>query len=238
MIRWICKVAPILALVQLFTTAAIFTNTVNALAAEPPFVICDKQRYALCAAADCFVYNGLAYCKCDVLHGDSISLQLSYTTPAGETQNICDVNQQGTHSGYMMSTFSLPAGVEKGGDSAVYTCPGTANAGSGVAATVASVSKAAEESGFPVSRLSLRFPRLCAPAQFQPTRRRAAPTVSDTRSSARIIRRRRSVAAVMRTRVPRAACPLRPPMAPCSRSEPRLARRLSSRSSSTDRCRP
>jgi hypothetical protein len=137
MIRWICKVAPILALVQLFTTAAIFTNTVNALAAEPPFVICDKQRYALCAAADCFVYNGLAYCKCDVLHGDSISLQLSYTTPAGETQNICDVNQQGTHSGYMMSTFSLPAGVEKGGDSAVYTCPGTANAGSGVAAPVA-----------------------------------------------------------------------------------------------------
>jgi hypothetical protein len=123
MIRWICKVAPILALVQLFTTAAIFTNTVNALAAEPPFVICDKQRYALCAAADCFVYNGLAYCKCDVLHGDSISLQLSYTTPAGETQN--------------MSTFSLPAGVEKGGDSAVYTCPGTANAGSGVAAPVA-----------------------------------------------------------------------------------------------------
>jgi hypothetical protein len=135
MIRLMYKVAPVLALIQLLTLGAALANSAN-LGAEPPFVICAKQRYALCAAADCFVYNGLAYCKCDVEHGDSISLQLSYTSPAGD-QNICDVNRQGMHSGYMISTFSLPAGVENGGTAAVYTCPGTDNAGSGVAAPVA-----------------------------------------------------------------------------------------------------
>src|SRR5213593_4323182 len=71
---------------------------------EPPFVICENQRYALCAAASCFVYNGVAYCQCDVLKGDSISLQ--------------------------------PDAV-KGGSGAVYTCPGMANAGSGMPAPVA-----------------------------------------------------------------------------------------------------
>jgi hypothetical protein len=33
---------------------------------------------------------------------------------AGE-RNVCDVNQQGKKNGYMMSTFSLPNDVKKGG---------------------------------------------------------------------------------------------------------------------------
>ena len=28
--------------------------------------------------ASCSVYDGVAYCKCDILKGDSISLQLSF----------------------------------------------------------------------------------------------------------------------------------------------------------------
>jgi hypothetical protein len=103
----------------------------------PPFVTCPHQRYALCAAADCFVYNGVAYCKRDISHGDSISLQLDYTSPTGEDQNVCDANQQGRANGYMVSTFSLPNQVKKGGTEAIYTCPGSANAGSGVSAPVA-----------------------------------------------------------------------------------------------------
>jgi len=99
-------------------------------------VICADQRNALCAEASCFVYNGLAYCECDILEGNSISLQLSYSGPAGE-QNVCDVNQQGKTNGYMVSTFSLPKNVEKGGNAAVYTCPGSADAGGGVSAPVA-----------------------------------------------------------------------------------------------------
>jgi hypothetical protein len=102
---------------------------------EPPFVVWEDQRYALCTAASCFVYNGVAYCQCDIEKGDSISLQLSFTTSTGE-ENVCDVNAQGRTNGFMVSTFSLPPAVLKGGPSAVYTCPGTANAGSGVSAQV------------------------------------------------------------------------------------------------------
>jgi hypothetical protein len=103
---------------------------------DPPFVICEHQRYALCAEAACFVYNGVAYCKCDIMRGDSISLQLSYSSTAGE-QNVCDVNRQGRTNGYMISTFSLPTNVIKGGSAAVYTCPGSADVGSGVIAPIA-----------------------------------------------------------------------------------------------------
>jgi len=34
--------------------------------------------HALCAVASCFVFNGLAYCKCDVAQGDSISLPFEF----------------------------------------------------------------------------------------------------------------------------------------------------------------
>jgi len=103
---------------------------------EPPFVICQNQRYALCAAASCFVYDDVASCECDILKGNSISLQLSYSTPAGE-RNVCDVNLQGIKNGFMVSTFSLPTQLTKNGNEALYTCPGSANAGSGVEAPVA-----------------------------------------------------------------------------------------------------
>ena len=106
------------------------------LAPEPPFVVCQNQTYALCAAASCFIYNLVAYCQCDVMKGDSISLQLAFSTATGE-ENVCDVNAQGKTNGFMVSTFSLPAEVVKGGSEAVYTCPGPHNAGSGLPAPVA-----------------------------------------------------------------------------------------------------
>src|SRR5437870_2897945 len=109
--RWIFKAASFLVTVQLFAM-------VSAFGAEPPFVICRNQQYALCAEASCFVYSGLAYCECDILKGDSISLQLSYSGPAGQ-QNVCDVNQLGKTNGFMVSTFSLPDNVKKGGSAAV-----------------------------------------------------------------------------------------------------------------------
>lgn len=103
---------------------------------EPPFVVCHDQTYALCAAASCTVYNGVAYCQCDVLKGDSISLQLDIPTPTGEA-NVCDVMAQGKTHGFLVSTYSLPADAVKGGSLASYTCPGTDNQGAGVPAPVA-----------------------------------------------------------------------------------------------------
>ena len=102
----------------------------------PPFVVCHDQTYALCATASCTVYNGVAYCQCDVQRGDSISLQFDIPTPTGEA-NVCDVMTQGRTSGFLVSTYSLPAEAVKGGTQAIYTCPGTGNAGSGVPAAVA-----------------------------------------------------------------------------------------------------
>src|SRR5487761_1601695 len=105
--------AAIVAAVQLFIVVSAFAAPVDsAPSVTNPFVICSNQKYALCAEASCFVYNFVAYCQ-------------------------CDVKQEGKNNGYMVSTFSLPDNVTKGGSAAVYTCPGSANAGSGVSAPVA-----------------------------------------------------------------------------------------------------
>ena len=134
--RRFLEATAILLVVHLLTAVPVHASSGDpALNPKLPFVVCQDQRYALCAEAHCFVYNGAAYCKCNVMTGDSISLQLSYSSGGGE-QNVCDVNQQGVGNGYMVSTFSLPDNVEKGGPAAVYTCPGWANARGGVSAPV------------------------------------------------------------------------------------------------------
>ena len=80
----------------------------------------DNQTYALCAVASCFVFNDVAYCKCDVKFGDSISLPFEYD----DGQDVCTVNAEGAANGYMVSTFSVPDSILKpNGDQAMYTCP-------------------------------------------------------------------------------------------------------------------
>jgi len=133
--RFVAAMSAIVAVQLLTAVSAVAFHEDPPLNPEPPFVICQDQRYALCAAS-CFVYNGVAYCQCDVLKGDSISLQLDFSTGTGD-ENVCDVNAQGKTNGFMVSTFSLPADVVKGGSAAVYTCPGTDNEGSGIPAPVA-----------------------------------------------------------------------------------------------------
>ena len=68
------------------------------------FKVCKNQTYALCAAARCNVYDGVAYCQCDVKHGDSISLPFSM----GKDEDVCSVNAAGADNKYMISTYSLP----------------------------------------------------------------------------------------------------------------------------------
>jgi len=84
------------------------------------FKICKDQTYALCAAARCNVYDGVAYCQCDVKHGDSISLPF----PMGD-KDVCSVNAAGADNKYMISTYSLPESIASPqGGGAVYTCSG------------------------------------------------------------------------------------------------------------------
>jgi hypothetical protein len=93
--------------------------------ANPPsvFKILDNQTYALCAVASCLVFNGVAYCKCDVKTGDSISLSLKFD----DDQDVCTVNAEGVNNGYMVSTFSGPDSLKPNGDMASYTCPAGSN---------------------------------------------------------------------------------------------------------------
>jgi hypothetical protein len=85
-----------------------------------PFLVCEDQTYALCATASCLVFDLLAYCKCDVKHGDSIGLAYRF----GDDQNVCTANAEGVENGYMISTYSLPPqGIAPFGDIALYDCP-------------------------------------------------------------------------------------------------------------------
>ena len=89
--------------------------------AGQPFKVCKNQTYALCAAARCNVYDGVAYCQCDVKHGDSISLPF----PMGKDEDVCSVNAAGADNKYMISTYSLPELITSPqGGGAIYTCSG------------------------------------------------------------------------------------------------------------------
>lgn len=93
------------------------------------YVICEDQTYALCASASAFVYQQVAYAKCVIKNGDSISAPPLAYRDGDEINNICDVNEMGVSNGYMMSTFSLPEEIKAGGTSAMYTCPGGSQGG-------------------------------------------------------------------------------------------------------------
>src|SRR5260370_28609739 len=102
--RWFLNAMSIMAAVQLFTAVSAFGFHLDpSLDLEPPFVICEDQQYALCAAAICFVYNGLAYCKCDILKGDRFTLHLSYSSPTGD-RNACHINHWSNTVGYIVYT--------------------------------------------------------------------------------------------------------------------------------------
>ena len=98
----------------------------TAQSATEPYAICSNQTYALCAAASAFVYDDVSYAKCIIKNGNSISAPPLTYRSGGKLKNICDMNAQGVANGYMMSTFSLPEEVKKGGNKALYTCPGGA----------------------------------------------------------------------------------------------------------------
>ena len=110
------------------------------------FKVCKDQTYALCAAARCNVLDGVAYCQCDVKHGDSISLPF----PMGKDEDVCSINAAGTANKYMVSTYSLPeAIVAPHGDQAIYTCPGESSDGAYAQCDGGVCFRSTEETTFP-----------------------------------------------------------------------------------------
>jgi len=102
------------------TTQHVKQTAEEAMIAKQHMKICRNQTYALCASARCNVYDGVAYCQCEMKHGNSISLPF----PMGKS-DVCSVNAAGAGNRYMVSTYSLPDRViAPHGDRAIYQCGG------------------------------------------------------------------------------------------------------------------
>lgn len=85
-------------------------------ASDAPLVQCPTSpdlpdRFALCAAATCWTLDGVAYCKCDVLNEESISISFEYEEN-GQTRNVCDLLLDGENNGFTVSTYATPRQIE------------------------------------------------------------------------------------------------------------------------------
>ena len=110
------------------------------------FKVCKDQTYALCAAARCNVYDGVAYCQCEEKHGDSISLPF----PMGKGMDVCAVNAAGADNKYMVSTYSLPEQIASPqGGGGVYTCEGGSSGGAYAQCDGGLCFRSTEETTFP-----------------------------------------------------------------------------------------
>ena len=91
----------------------------------------DTNPFALCATATCWPLDSVAYCKCDVLNQQSISLPFHYREN-GTEMDVCDLLLDGSGNGFTVSTYATPRQLEKdyrpkeerlGPPLALYTCP-------------------------------------------------------------------------------------------------------------------
>ncbi|MCL1126997.1 hypothetical protein [Shewanella surugensis] len=83
---------------------------------DAPLVQCPTSanlpnRFALCAAATCWTLDGLAYCKCNIMQQQSISMSFDYQDE-GQAKNICDLLLTGTKNGFTISTYATPRQIE------------------------------------------------------------------------------------------------------------------------------
>ncbi|MCG6939911.1 MAG: hypothetical protein LJE69_01495 [Thiohalocapsa sp.] len=94
-----------------------------------------EQKYALCAAAQCFTIDNVAYCKCERKVGQSISLPFFFpadqAAESGAIGDVCDLMAVSDQGNFLVSTYSLPPQLQKSYDGpdalALYTCPGASN---------------------------------------------------------------------------------------------------------------
>ncbi len=102
----------------------------------------DDGTFALCATASCWMLDGVAYCKCEILDEESISLTYRYREE-GEKKDVCDLLQAGLDNGFTVSTYATPRQLEADYDRAkeqlgpplaLYNCPGQSRGSSGYSA--------------------------------------------------------------------------------------------------------
>ena len=95
-----------------------------------------SQAYALCASAQCFTIDNVAYCKCLQEDGRSISLPFNFSNntppaPGPVAGDVCDLMEVSGQGSFLVSTFSAPPQISKSYEGpealAIYTCPGSGN---------------------------------------------------------------------------------------------------------------
>lgn len=155
-------------------------DNIAAASVQRGLSICRNQEYALCAGVRCFVYNNVAYCRCNLQFGDSVSRRLSY---AGG--DVCTFNAEGSGNGYVVSTFSVPRQAQGHPEIERSTsAPRRQTPAPMPRAMAASVSRAHEANRSPASADSDKT-RSCVPVRSQPGPQARRPRWA-TRSSAPI----------------------------------------------------
>lgn len=89
---------------------------VKAILKDKFWVTMPNQKYALCAGAVTFNFDGITYARCKMMNGNSISLKHSY--PGGNIQTVNDIGNAPGNGAFMVSTYSPPDPAEIG----VYSC--------------------------------------------------------------------------------------------------------------------
>ena len=111
------------------------------------FKVCKDQTYALCAAARCNVYDGVAYCQCEEKHGDSIQPCRSRWVRAWTSARS---TPPGADNKYIVSAYSLPEQIASPqGGGGVYTCEGGKSGGAYAQCDSSICSRSSEETTFP-----------------------------------------------------------------------------------------
>lgn len=89
----------------------------NAVLKDMPLIPLSNQKYALCAGAVTFNFDGITYARCRLKDGDSLAEKHNY-----KGGNAATVNRIGNAPGngtFMVSTYSPPNPAEY----ALYSCP-------------------------------------------------------------------------------------------------------------------
>jgi len=73
---------------------------------KSPITALWNQKYALCAGAESFNFNGITYAKCSKKEGNSLGLTHSY--PGGDVQTVNDIGNNPDNGSFMVSTYSPP----------------------------------------------------------------------------------------------------------------------------------
>ncbi|OHU87925.1 MULTISPECIES: hypothetical protein [Pseudoalteromonas] len=133
-------IAMCLGLICTYTVNAANTTTQGSQSSyqpSQPLVKCPTDgnaynRFALCATATCWTLDSVAYCKCEVLNEQSISLSFNYQEN-GQDKNVCDLLLQGKEDEFTVSTYATPRQLEAdynpkeeklGPPMGFYTCSG------------------------------------------------------------------------------------------------------------------